>query len=92
MNGTADGVLWEEGNGENCSVAMEEVNSDWRQLTEWWVCDFCIQQYRIVTVIIIELQNIKHMDIKWLKNLADMNRYVFSWKLKIVKGVHFILW
>jgi len=24
MNGTADGVLWEEGYEENCSVAMEE--------------------------------------------------------------------
>jgi hypothetical protein len=23
MNGTADGILWEEGKGENCSVAME---------------------------------------------------------------------
>jgi hypothetical protein len=23
MNGTADDVLWEEDNGENCSVAMK---------------------------------------------------------------------
>jgi len=26
-------------------------------------------------VIIIEFQNIKHLNIKQLKNLADMNRY-----------------
>jgi hypothetical protein len=25
MNGTADDVLWEEGNEENCSVAMREL-------------------------------------------------------------------
>jgi hypothetical protein len=33
------------------------------------------QKYTILTVIIIELQNINHVNIKRLKNLADMNRY-----------------
>jgi len=41
-----------------------------------------MQQYRIVTVIIIELQNINHVNINGLKYLADMNSYFLeNWKL-----------
>ena len=74
MNGTADGVLCEERNEVNCTVAMEGLTvTESSQLSD--VCGCFIQQYTILTVIIIELQNIMHTKIKRLENLFDMNRY-----------------